>query len=325
MRNGELVAVHHADGSVRWTIKQAATVSPVPAGHALIVADGNTVVAIDTSSGKTLWLASPDAPVTVTPVATEAVIFVATASGRAIGLDPASGRQVWSAELGAAIRANPGVAGDVIYAPLEDGRVMALNLKDGHLIWVRKLGGAPADPQPAGDRVFVGSKDKYFYCLAASSGRVKWRWRTGGDLVGRPLVDPRDVVFLSLDNLLRDARRGNGNMRWKTEVDSRPIGSPLRADDLILVATVSQDILAYKAATGRPSGTVTVPERLMGVPFFAAAGPQTPSRLVVLTATGRLQALGATVEPTIVPLDFLPGTRLAPETLPSGRGPGRPS
>ncbi len=325
LRNGDLTAIQHLDGAVRWTVHQAATLGPTPVADALIVADRNEVVALDKASGKTRWRFSSDASITVSPASGDRVLLVATSTGRVLGLDPATGNRIWSVELGAPMRVTPGIEKDVCYASLEDGRVVALSLKDGRTIWSRKLGGPASEPQPAGDRVFVGSTDKYFYCLAASSGRVRWRWRTGADPIGRPLVDRREVYFLSLDNLLRSVHRRGGNMRWKADLDSRPIGSAFRADDMILVATVSQQVFAYEVQDGRPAGSIAMPGRLVGIPFVAPVDAHTPPRLVILTATGQLEAFSSAVEPPIVPLDFLPGLKLTPETLPIARGPGAPA
>jgi outer membrane protein assembly factor BamB len=323
LSNGELTAVRHADGSVQWRVKQGASARPHVMGDTLIVADGPLIVALDTATGKSRWRQTLDDAVSVSPVAGAAVVVVATSSGKAVGLEPGSGRTLWTAALGAPTRFAPAVAADSVYISLDDGRLVSLSLKDGRTLWQRKLGGTPAEPLPAGDRVFVGSKDKYFYSLGSSNGRVKWRWRTGGDLVGRPLVDVREVYFLSLDNLLRAAHRRGGNLRWNASLSSRPLGPAIRADDLILVTTVSQEIRAYKVKDGSPAGSMAMPGRLMGGPFLAPASENAPSRLVILTAAGQLQAIGRTIEPPIVPLDFFPGIRLAPETLPPVvRGPG---
>ena len=36
----------------------------------------------------------------------------------------------------------------------------------------------------------------------ATDGRVDWRWRTGGDVIGKPVADERYVYFVALDNVL---------------------------------------------------------------------------------------------------------------------------
>jgi hypothetical protein len=109
-----------------------------------------------------------------------------------------------------------------------------------------------------------------------------------------------------------------------TQLASRPSGATLIAGDLVLITTVADEIRAFQSKDGRPAGSMVLPGRLTGSPFLAPAGEHdSPPLLIVLTAAGQLQAIGKSVEPPNIPLDFWPGTRMPPETLgPVVRGPG---
>ncbi len=316
LRNGDLTAVSHIDGQVRWSVSANATVGPFSTGTGIVLAQASTVFAVDRESGKRQWERNLDAPVAVPATGDDSRLLVVTTSGTVVSLDPASGSQRWATRIGAPIRVVPSIENGRAAVSVEDGRVVLLALSDGRVLWERRLGGSPGEPVANGDRVFVGAQDNYFYCLSIANGGVKWRWRTGGDIVGRALVDARNVYFLSLDNLLRCAHRRGGNIRWSAPLPSRPIGSAVPAGDLVLVATVSSQLAAFEVKDGRPAGSMLIPARLYEPPHLAMDTTlSNPPRLIVLTADGQLQAVGKPVEPPVSPLNFVPGTALAPETL----------
>ncbi len=60
------------------------------------------------------------------------------------------------------------------------------SFEDGAPLWEYRLGGAPSDILALDDRLYVGSRDNFFYCLSTKDGTPFWRWRTGGDVIGMP-------------------------------------------------------------------------------------------------------------------------------------------
>ena len=106
-------------------------------------------------------------------------------------------------------------------------------------IWERKLGGPPNEILAIDDRLFVGSNDNFFYCLETKDGAVDWRWRTGADVVSKPMADRDHVYFVSLDNVLRSLNRRNGVQQWKKPLPFRPAWPPLQAADAVVVAGIS--------------------------------------------------------------------------------------
>ena len=86
---------------------------------------------------------------------------------------------------------------------LDNGLVLRLEIETGRSVWERRLGAAATTGVPYDDRLFVGSADNFFYSLSSEDGDVKWRWRTGADIIGTAALDATRVYFVSLDNVLR--------------------------------------------------------------------------------------------------------------------------
>ena len=70
----------------------------------------------------------------------------------------------------------------------------------------------------------------------AADGRVDWRWRTGGDVIGMPVADERYVYFVSLDNVLRALNMVSGGQQWMRPLPMRPTWGPVKAGATIVVA-----------------------------------------------------------------------------------------
>ena len=136
-------------------------------------------------------------------------------SGSVLALRASDGTLIWRQELDAVIHTSATVADDRVYVPMEDGRIVALQIETGEPLWEHRLGGVPNEIEATSDFVYAGSTDNHLYALRARDGLIAWRWSTGGDVVGRPVVDKRLVYFVSFDNILRALDKNTGNQRWK--------------------------------------------------------------------------------------------------------------
>jgi hypothetical protein len=158
--------------------------------------------------------------------------------------------------------------------------------------------------------VYVGSQDNYFYCLLAPDGAIDWRWRTGADVIGRPLLDEDLVYFVSLDNMVRALHRTRGSQRWRASLPVRPAGGPVKAAGTLIVPGIGRSMPAYNLTDGAAAGELTVTGEPVPPPHFYLPRPGT---LPIVITVGRDIAAGATVtavirstEPPVAPLVPLP-------------------
>jgi outer membrane protein assembly factor BamB len=298
MTNGQVTAIALADGKPRWTIDGQAKGS-LACGNGLVFVPGDgSVEARATSDGAVKWRTPTGGLVTGPLVWDEGWLIVATDQHEVIAMRAADGSIVWRAPIAAAsMTARPALAAEHLYVPLDDGRVIAFMLESGKPVWERKLGGPAADVLALDDRLFVGSKDNYFYCLETATGRQRWRWRTGADVIGTPTVDRSQVFFVSLDNVLRSLARKNGVLQWQQLLPLRPPTGPMLVDDMLLISGVSVSIRGFLAKEGRPVGEYGAPADLAAPPHYVLKVPGAKSApLVILlliddSGTARLEAL----------------------------------
>jgi len=182
--------------------------------------------------------------------------------------------------------------------------VLALSLQTGEDIWTQKLAESAAGILPVGNRVFVGGRDNQFHSLDAKDGDANWRWRTGADLLGLPVLDERRVYFIALDNILRGHSRNNGTMIWKRVLPMRPFTGPILSGETLIVPGVAAELHGYNARNGQPqpSGDFSVKgaeneEMLLAAPPFLVS----EDLLILLTRGGQVRGVGSKAAPEAAP------------------------
>jgi len=316
LRNGTLIALDHATGLPAWSAGRDATVAPLSMGRSLVGASGTTAWALDAATGSLRWQRDLGAVVVLAPISTDAGPLFLTGANDAVLLASEDGREIWRQPLSGRATSSAAGAGGRAWVGLDDGRVLAMQTSNRAIQWTRTLPGAALVVTPFGDRLLVGSADNFLYALRVKDGSIAWRWRTGGDVVGAAAADARRVYFVSLDATLRAIDLRHGDLRWQRPLAARPVGGPALAGDMLVVASVSPELRGFKTGDGGLAGSVPLPGRAFHGPIVAAARGPTAARILITTAGGQVLAIGQTVEPRLVPLEFLPGTPLGPEVLP---------
>jgi outer membrane protein assembly factor BamB len=321
--------------SVKWTVALEAPPLHLPGFddlHAYVALQNNRLVAVSLKDGKTVW--SVDAQLSAAPAAGDGLVFVggdgliearAQADGRAQWRRPVKGRIallywdtgwlvaatetgpifalratdgeiLWQRDLDSPLSAPPAPAAERLYLALKDGRILALSLTTGDDIWMHKLTESAVGLLPVGNRVFVGARDNQFYSLDAENAKVDWRWRTGADIIGLPVLDERRVYFIALDNVLRGHDRNGGSMIWKQILPMRPFTGPLISGDTILVAGVAAAIHGYHARDGEPIDEFVLKGAENEEVLLAAPPHLTRDDMFILvTKGGSVRAIGAAV------------------------------
>jgi outer membrane protein assembly factor BamB len=167
--------------------------------------DGN-VYAVDAESGRQIWQRSTRGPVPSTPAVVNGVLYVASYDGNFYALNAETGALKWKFATGGERRfeakglhgmqpkdqtiadpfdiylSSPVVAEGVVYFGSGDGNVYALDATTGDLRWKFKTGDVVhASPAFSNGVVFVGSWDSYFYAVDAKTGKERWRFHAGED------------------------------------------------------------------------------------------------------------------------------------------------
>jgi outer membrane protein assembly factor BamB len=252
LRTGEIAAIAVIDGRPRWTATVTLPALLAATPDLAIVAEPDSVSARRLDSGDIAWRVPVEAPARALTAGAAGLVVAGFDSGTVLAWQVASGAVAWRVDAGAGVTHLMATESGAI-AGLASGDVVAI-ASTGGVRWTRTLAGAISALGTGPGAVFAGSTDNYLYKLDADRGAIDWRWRTGGDVVGTPVVAGRVVYFVSLDALLRALDAGNGAQQWKRALASRPLGGPLLLDDAVVVTDVGPVVEGFAAAGGRDRG-----------------------------------------------------------------------
>lgn len=313
LTTSQLVAVTIKDGKTAWSVECPMSAPPA-AGAGLVFAGSDGLIeARAEADGAAQWRR----PVTGRVIALHwdaGWLIAQTEPGLLLALRAADGEILWQKDFGSPISGSPAPAADRLYVPLKDGRIVALSLQSGDEIWTRKFTESAAGILPVGDRVFITGRDNHFHSLNADDGGADWRWPTGADLLGVPVLDERRVYFIALDNVLRGHDRNNGTMMWKQLLPVRPITGPLLSGETLIVSGVAAGLFGYNTRDGKLTGKFELKGAENEEMLLAAPPHLSVQDLVILvTKGGQVRAVGAS------------GTPAEPAPAPPASDPAKPA
>jgi outer membrane protein assembly factor BamB len=335
-----LVALSRTTGAKLWMRDIESMWPPVVIANVLYVIASDEIHALDAATGEEKWRVGFDAvvsaPLTAAiasqqpapasgndNVGTDNVLIATFDKGRVVAYATNDGRMLWMRELGAASRFAPAIDGVRAVFAVDDSRAVAVRLADGRVDWEQKLDGMLNQPSFARDRIFIGSNTNFLFALDNETGRIAWKWKTGGDVIGTAADGKGGAYYASLDNVVRAVNRGNGNQRWIKEVPTRPalapqvLGDGIKYEEIVVLTGVTSEIDAFAAKNGAASGMYMPPSDLQGGPLIDSELRPYQVAMVVITRDGRAIGLKPSAmllpEPMSVPFPELPGRRLERE------------
>jgi outer membrane protein assembly factor BamB len=286
MDGDRLVAYDLSEGTEIWTSTRSVTIQPAVGAGRVFVAEPGGLTALGEAEGIAEWQ-RPFADALAAPLGWDnGWLIAATESGSIHAFRASDGELIWRNEIGARANARPVLAGDRVYIAAANNRVVALQLENGETVWQRQLGGAPNDILALDERLYVGSDDNYFYCIRTDTGSIDWRWPTGADVVGIPVIDDDRVYFVSKDNVLRALDRGSGNQRWKRFLPLRPLYGPIAVGSTVMVSGVAPAVHAYSMRDGSPAGEIAADGELAAPPYELPEA-EAPTLIVVSRQFGK--------------------------------------
>ena len=202
LRDGHLTAVNLADGDVVWEVVHPVVGELAVGEELLYVASRDELQGLETATGRARWSIPLEAPLSAPLVWNAGWLIAALETQTLLALRAETGETIWRQHMGGGLHVTPSLAGDRMYVSLDGGGVLALSIMTGAAVWEQRLDGTPNQILPLDD-LFVGATDNHFYRLSRLDGSIKWRSRTGGDIVGLPAVDETRVYFSSWTHVVR--------------------------------------------------------------------------------------------------------------------------
>lgn len=256
LRTAHVVAFAVKDGHEIWRVAKTVTTAMAAAEGLLFMATDDAVEAVRGNDGANAWIA-PRLKAAAPLITASGLVIVATDT-ELIALRAATGEIAWRRPAGG-ILLSPAVDGSRVVAGANDGRIVAVDLADGAVAWEQYVPGGVTALEASRGLVYAGAGDKSFYCLDGRKGKVKWLFRIGSVPSGAIAVDDDRVYFTARDNVIRAHDRENGNQRWQTPLNRRPVGGVRVASHVVFVEASGTELLMLFDQTGERSGIIALP------------------------------------------------------------------
>ena len=194
--NGIVLAVNLDSGDVLWRsrLDERLITGGVGAGGGLVIVGSRDaeVIALDQSTGETVWIGQVTSEVVAQPIANEDIVVVQTVDDKVTALDNASGEQRWIYESTQPPLTLRGTSrpvftpADTVVAGFSNGTLVSVSADDGVWRWEERVAvpegrydidrviDIDGDLVLDGNRVFASSYQGNLIALDVATGRIVW-------------------------------------------------------------------------------------------------------------------------------------------------------
>ncbi|MEO8431175.1 MAG: PQQ-binding-like beta-propeller repeat protein [Acidobacteriota bacterium] len=221
-----------------------------------------------------VWTFRTEGPVHGSPIWVNGLVIAGSGDGHLYAIDGASGSERWRFKTGGAVDGPAAYAAGNVVAESRDGFLHAVDVRTGKEKWKVALGAELpfkwgwdfylSAPAVAGARLYVGSGSGEVLAVEAATGKVAWRFPTGGRVRSSPSVVDGVVYVGSFDGHLYAIDAQSGALRWKfatqgVSIDLQAAGfdrrsiqsSPAVTTDLVVVGCRDGRLYGVERATGK--------------------------------------------------------------------------
>ena len=271
-------------GAIGWRSKTSESIHGAPTvsgGRMFVVALDNTLLTFDIATGAPSWtyqaLSESSRILSASsPAISGDTVVAAFGSGELVALRTANGNDLWNEALSRASRTSalseirdipgrPAIYQGDVFAVSHSGVFAATDLRTGQARWTLPVVGVTA-PWPAGDVVYVVSKNGEVICASRENGQIFWMrplnegfksrrkggvFGLGGQKQNRPIWSG---PLLANDRLLIVGQTGEmvvlnaktGEITKRIDLKGSSITSPIALGDMVYVVTQEADLIAIR-------------------------------------------------------------------------------
>ena len=240
---------------------------PVINNGVIYAADSQgVVVALDASSGDSLWKVKLDTPLGGGVGIGGGLVLVGSLEGEVYALNLNTGEQLWVAGVSSEVLSAPAANDDIVVVQTQDGKAIGLNTTDGEKRWQFELDvpvltiRGTSTPVIKGATVVVGFANGKVYALATDTGTMVWDNRVAipqgrtelerlVDIDGQPLLVSDVIYAVSNQGRIGAMSRGTGRGIWYQ--DSSSHHGPAYGLEQVYVAETDDTVKAMRASSGQ--------------------------------------------------------------------------
>lgn len=181
-------------------------------------------------------------------------IFVATRDRRVLALDQSTGQTIWELPMQTPLDVSPVIADDLVFIMSRNSTVTAVESDTGDMVWSANIGAPSFSWVAIDEgNLFVVTNNGLISGLDAATGVTRWRLATGLRVQGAPAVTEDRLVVATLSRrvFFMDAFNGAMNLVYLTR--SAVEGTPAMSGDIAYIAGNDRFVRAVRVhANNKP-------------------------------------------------------------------------
>jgi len=222
----------------KGSTKQFLKLTPSHIQGKVFVADvrGN-LLAIDATSGNTLWENDADLSVTGGPGSSNTLTMIGSEEGDVLAYASENGDFLWQAKVSSEVLAAPQEAYGIVVVRTIDGKIFGLDANDGSRLWIYdrtvpalSLRGT-SNPVITGDVVIAGFDGGRLAAIELHTGRLIWETSVSlasgssqlermVDIDSDPVIIGNDIYVATFQGRLASVALENGRITWTRDISS---------------------------------------------------------------------------------------------------------
>ncbi|MGZ3778545.1 MAG: outer membrane protein assembly factor BamB family protein, partial [Mucilaginibacter sp.] len=265
-------------GKVIWTFKPGYAINSSAAihnGHVFFSDNKQSLYSLDAATGRLNWKTdlgpakSYDWAFDYTyssPALFNGQILIGSKDGCVYNIDEGTGKLNWKFKTEGIVRCSPAVAGNTVYAGDTEGNFFAIDqvtgkqkwrfALEGHVLQNEKFGfdrrAVIAAPVVTANKVIIGARDGFLYCLDKNTGKQLWRvdhevsW-----IISAVAVKGNTVVTGTSDgHFVQAIDLNTGKQLWKYHTTNVVWSSPAIDGDKVYIGSHEGAIYCLDLKTG---------------------------------------------------------------------------
>ncbi len=222
----------------KGSTKQFLKLTPSHIQGKVFVADvrGN-LLAIDATSGNTLWENDADLSITGGPGSSKTHTMIGSEEGDVLAYASDNGDFLWQAKVSSEVLAAPQEAYGIVVVRTVDGKIFGLDANDGSRLWIYDrtvpaltLRGT-SNPVITGDVVIAGFDGGRLAAIELHTGKLIWETSISlasgrsqlermVDIDSEPVIIGNDIYVATFQGRLASVALENGRITWTRDISS---------------------------------------------------------------------------------------------------------
>jgi outer membrane protein assembly factor BamB len=205
--------------------------------------------AVDATTGKRVWRYEAENYLNAAVAIEKQVAAFGGCDGKLHAVNILTGKAMVAVEIASYVASSVAMENQRIYVGDYDGKVTCYDLTDKKKRWVFDLPDKEIPfvgaPSLVGNRVIVGNRDRFVYCLNKNNGHLLWKKNVGNPVDASPLSDQHHVLVTTMRGEMLLLRLSDGQIRWTYDLGSPIIGNPAYSNGLLVMGALNGKVYCF--------------------------------------------------------------------------------